>query len=187
MPESEVSAREHAALAVRIRVGDASAEEEFVRRFGSRIFVMILARIRNREDAREVAQDVMTTVLSALRGGQLREPEKLAAFVHGTGRNLANNFLRSHIRTPELVPLSPEMAFADPINERELAEQLSLVKKALEHLDALDRRILLMSLVEGSKPGEIATDLGLSSEVVRTRKSRAIRKVAEIVKGMSRK
>jgi len=39
-----------------------------------------------------------------------------------------------------------------------------------------------MTLVEGRKPGEIAAALGLTAEVVRMRKSRAVKKVADLVK-----
>lgn len=39
-----------------------------------------------------------------------------------------------------------------------------------------------MTLVEGRKPGEIAAALGLTPEVVRTRKLRATKKVAGLVR-----
>jgi DNA-directed RNA polymerase specialized sigma24 family protein len=55
------------------------------------------------------------------------------------------------------------------------------VHRALESLANEDRDILRMTLVEGRKPGEIARLLGVTSEVVRTRKLRAARKVAEFV------
>ena len=43
-----------------------------------------------------------------------------------------------------------------------------------------------IELVKGAKPGVIAEDLGVSSEVVRTRKSRAVRKLVERVTALSR-
>ena len=43
-----------------------------------------------------------------------------------------------------------------------------------------------MTLVDGLKPGEIAAELGLTSEVVRTRKLRAIKKITDFVRNMSR-
>jgi RNA polymerase sigma factor (sigma-70 family) len=55
------------------------------------------------------------------------------------------------------------------------------VHQALERLGQEDRNILLMTLVEGCKPGEIAAKLGLSSEVVRTRKVRALKKVTDLI------
>ena len=64
---------------------------------------------------------------------------------------------------------------------------MALVRRALGILDPTDRRILLMTLVEGLKPGEIGVRLGLTSEVVRARKSRALKKTIDRVKKLSRR
>ena len=44
----------------------------------------------------------------------------------------------------------------------------------------------MLTLVDGLKPAEIAAQLGLNGEVVRARKSRALQKVIEYVRGLSR-
>ena len=178
---------EQASLAERIRAGDSSAEDELVRVFRQNVFIMLLARTRNPEDARELTQDVMFSVLRALRDGRVREVEKLAAFVHGTARNVGNNFLRCHSQRPDDVPISSEMLLVDPADQVEISDRLSLVHRALERLDLADRRILLMTLVEGLKPGEIASKLSLNPETVRKRKSRALKQVIELIRKMSRK
>ena len=166
-------------LADRVRLGEASAEDELVRSFERRVFVMLAVRTRDREAARDLTQEVLLAVLGALRKGQLREGEKLAAFVHGTARNLMNGFFRQRSQEPRQVELTPEMSLADPLDEFERAEESALVRRALSGLDLLDQRILLMTLIEGMKPGEIAPRLGISSENVRARKSRALKKVIE--------
>jgi len=43
-----------------------------------------------------------------------------------------------------------------------------------------------MTLVDGLKPGEIAARTGLTSEVVRKRKSRASKKLQEVIRKRSR-
>ena len=174
-------------MAERIRQGDASAETELVREFTQRIFVMSLVRTHDRENARELVQDVLVAVIGALRKGQLQDADKLAAFVHGTARNLINNQLRTESRRPRLEPLSDDLPQACIVEQLEDAERVRLVHQALERLGQEDRKILLMTLVEGRKPGEIAAALGLTSEVVRTRKLRAMKKVADLIrKKMSR-
>lgn len=184
---SVTSAGELARLAERIRQGDASAETELVHEFTHRIFVMGVVRTRDREAARELVQDVLMAVIGALRKGQLQDPDKLAAFVHGTARNLINSQLRSESRRPPLEPLPEDLAQACSAEQLEDAERVRLVHQALERLGQEDRKILLMTLVEGHKPGEIADALGLTSEVVRTRKLRAVKKVADLIrKKMSR-
>lgn len=179
---SATSAGELARLAERIRQGDASAETELVHEFTHRIFVMGVVRTRDREAARELVQDVLMAVIGALRKGQLKDPEKLAAFVHGTARNLINNQLRSESQRPPLEPLPEDLARASLVERLEDAERVRLVHQALERLGQEDRKILLMTLVQGHKPGEIATALGLTSEVVRTRKLRALKKVTDLIK-----
>jgi RNA polymerase sigma factor (sigma-70 family) len=170
-------------LVERIRQGDADAEEEVVRQFARRIFVMSFVRTRDREIARELVQDILMAVIAALRKGQLLDPDKLPAFVHGTARNLVNNRLRSERRPPPLEALSDDLPEPSKIETIEDAERLQFVHQALESLADEDRKILHLTLVEGYKPAEIAGLLGLTAEVVRTRKLRATRKVAEFVQG----
>ena len=184
---SATNAAEQRNLVERIRQGDASAETELVREFSQRIFVMSVVRTRDRELARELVQDTLMALIGALRKGQLQEPDKLAAFVHGTARNLINNYLRSEDQKPPLEPLSEDLARSGMVEHLEAAERVRLVHRALDRLAEEDRTILWMTLAEGHKPAEIAAALGLTPEVVRTRKLRAARKVSDLIrKKMSR-
>ena len=174
-------------LAERIYQGDTAAETELVHEFSHRIFVMGVVRTRDREAARDLVQDVLMAVIAALRKGQLQEADKLPAFVHGTARNLINNRLRNASQRPPMEPLPEDLAQTTTIAQLEDAERVQLVHQALERLGQKDRSVLWMTLVEGRKPGEIAQALGLTSQVVRTRKLRAIKKVTELIeKKMSR-
>jgi RNA polymerase sigma factor (sigma-70 family) len=181
------SGAELRSLAERIREGDASAEKELVAEFTQRIFVMAVVRTHDRDTARDLVQDVLIAVIVALRKGQLQDADKLAGFVHGTARNLINNRLRQESHRPPMEPL-PDNLLQGGLSERlEDPERMQLVHQALERLGPEDREILYMTLVDGRKPGEIAAALGLTSEVVRTRKLRAAKKVADLIrKKMSR-
>ena len=173
----DLSADACAALFERIRLGDAAAEEELVQSFGGKVFAMAVARTRDREASRDLVQDVMWAVVQGLRGGQLRAPDKLAAFVSGTARNLINNYFRTRARATRDVPHAPSSWMTDPSQSAEDQQRAQLVRRAVSELDSDDRRILMLTLVEGLTPGEIASRLRLSPEVVRQRKSRAIKKV----------
>ena len=184
---SATGARELRSLAERIRQGDASAETELVREFAQRIFVMAVVRTHDRETARELVQDVLMAVIVALRKGQLHDVDKLAAFVHGTARNLINSRLRKESQQPPMEALPDDLVQGGLAQQLEDVERVRLVHQALERLGPEDSRILRMTLVEGRKPREIAATLGLASEVVRTRKLRAVKKVAHLIrKKMSR-
>ena len=174
------------ALAAGIRGREAAAEREFVALFERRIRIMLEVRLRDREAARDLTQDTLIAALEAVRSGQLREPERLVAFVYGIARNVANNHGRRRGSEPEPEPLTDDMATADAEAEMLERAQRSLALRAMEGLGADERRILRMTLVEGLKPGEIAARLGLGVDVVRTRKSRALRKVMAEIQRLSR-
>jgi RNA polymerase sigma factor (sigma-70 family) len=174
------------ALAERVRNGDPSAEDELVRVFRARVLVMMRVRTQEPDAARDLCQDVLIAVLCALRQGQLRDTERIAAFVHGIARNTANNYLRTRRRQSVLDEVPQSIAAAVWDDPLESAERRQLVSRALSSVTREDRRILMLTLVEGLKPGEIAERLGLNDEVVRTRKSRALRRVIERVRDLSR-
>ena len=179
---------ELAALGERIRQRDPAAESDLVRLFQRPVFLMLVSRIRDPEAARDLTQEVLLAVLNALRNGQLRASEKLTAFVYGTARNHANNHLRAQGQKPREIPLDPDLPLPAPEGEGfEEEERSRLVRRGVEQLEPIDRKILLMTLVDGLKPGKISAQLGLTPEAVRTRKSRAVKKVIDMVKKLSRK
>jgi len=164
-----------------IRFGETTAENEFVRRYVNPLRSMMLARTRNHEDAEDLAQDALLAVLQALRRGALASSERLEAFVHGTARNVANNYFRARGRHPLEVPLSEDVPAAPVESEWESQERLGLALTVLARHRGLDGAILRMSLVNGLTPLEIGRALHMRPDLVRTHKSRAAhRLVAEI-------
>jgi RNA polymerase sigma factor (sigma-70 family) len=180
------SPEEQSALAGRVAAGEAEAEEEFARFYRPRVLCLLRSRLRDWEAARELADDTLMAALQALRAGRVTHAERLSAFVAGTARNIANNFIRSRARQPRSEPLDVDMPGSDPVQELEETDRRTRVREEIARLDTIDRAVLELTLVDGLKPGEIAARLGLSSEVVRARKSRAVRKVIESVQERSR-
>jgi RNA polymerase sigma factor (sigma-70 family) len=174
--------------AKRIVVLDPAAEDQVARAFGPHIFVMALARTRDPDAARDLSQNALLEILLALRKGQLRDPQKLPGFVCGTARNVINYYLRARSQAPRSEPLGADIPGSNgaQVHDLEKAERLALVRRAVARLESRDQQILRMTLVEGWEPAEIAARLGLSSEVVRQRKSRAVKRVIEVVKNLSR-
>jgi RNA polymerase sigma factor (sigma-70 family) len=176
-----------------LQAGDAASENELARLFYPHLLAMAASRLSDRETAREIAQEAILAVLSALREGRLREPEKLPAFVVGTGRNLINNYLRSRVQRPEPLTLgfdettipSPNPGASESLFEKE--ERRDVVLSALQELKAVDRGILFLTLAEGLKPQEIALEMGLKPETIRLRKSRALSRLRRKLEKMKRK
>jgi RNA polymerase sigma factor (sigma-70 family) len=180
-------------LALRLQAGDAASESELARLFYPHLMAMAAGRLSDREAAREIVQEALLAVLSALREGRLREPEKLPAFVVGTGRNLINNYLRKRVLRPEPITLGfeeaglpdPAPGAGDPPLEKD--ESRDIVLGALQGLKAVDRLILYLTLAKGLNPREIAGEMGLKPENIRLRKSRALRRVRRKLQKVIRK
>ena len=166
-----------AALARRVQAGDRSAEDELVLLFEQGLAYFLRRRLRDIEAARELTNDVLMAMLRAVRECRLDDVDKLPAFVRGTARNLLNNHLRARFARPVEEPLDGEPISDDPSVGFERRERMARVAEAIARLGGTERRIVQMTIEQGLKPGEIARDLGLSPEVVRARKSRALRKL----------
>jgi RNA polymerase sigma-70 factor (ECF subfamily) len=173
-------------LVQRIFEGDASAEQELVTTYRRGVLVTVTARTRDWDAARDLTQDIFVAVLQTLRQGKLRESDKLAAFIHGVARNLTNNYLSFRARRAEC-ELDEESYSVDPIGELESSERKRLVRSELAALGAVDKQILLLSVVDGRSLAEVAERLNMSHDAVRARKSRTIRKIAKKFACMSQR
>jgi RNA polymerase sigma factor (sigma-70 family) len=172
-----LSHADQASLVARIIAADPAAESELVARYEGPLFTMLLYRVRQRDAARDLLQDVFVAALPALRRQQLRDPGLLAAFLHGIAKNLANEFIRRAARRPVHVEVDPELLWADCRDEMDATARLHEVTSALGELTDTDQTLLRLALVDGCKPRELAHRLGLSAEVVRTRKMRALKRL----------
>jgi RNA polymerase sigma factor (sigma-70 family) len=175
MREQRTAGLDVEGLVERVAQGDGAAEAQLAEYLTPRLRVMMRAKTRDAELARDLTQDAVIEVLKALRRGQLREPARLNAFVHGVARNVANNYVRTRREDTGHEPLSDLLA--QPLDEVDAHERRDLVTRGLAQISPSDREILDLVLVEGLKPGEIAARMGLAPEVVRTRKSRALKRV----------
>lgn len=172
-------------LVERILQGDRSAEEELVKRYWRGIFLVARVRVRKRdpEEAYDLAQTTFMVVLQAIRAGKLREPEKLAGFIHGVASNLIRNFL---CHTETACELNQEVPGPDPVQLLEAADRQRRAQEAINSLSEVDRQILMGVLVDGVSLEEIAQRLSMSAENVRTRKSRTIKKLKKKFESVSR-
>ncbi len=170
-------------LVERIRDGERSAETELVRRFYRPVFSMVLARTGKFEVAQDLTQEVLFSVICALRDGNLRNQDGLAGYICGTMRNRVKNHFRSlHLDSVGAMKGEPVLQEPNPEEEFAQAEKLVLAREAISRLSAEDRRILRLTLVEGLSPKEISERLDLPGDVVRQRKSRAIDRARQILR-----
>ena len=106
-----------------------SAEEELVYVFRNRIALFVRTRLHDPSAIQDITQDIQLAVMLALRRGQVRERDRLGAFVYGTARNLINNYLRTRRRRFQTEaslfrgwPAAPRLA---PRSDRLIRQRLS--------------------------------------------------------------
>ncbi len=187
MTEKTSNSPPELSLVKRIRAGEQAAENELITAYRERVSFVMLARTADAQATPDLVQDVLMSVLLAVRNGQVQKPESLGAFVYGTTRNVASNHLRDRRREPGMIPIHAGLESPNPPDGAVISERRNLLLQSLKRLNPTDRKILLLTLVEGLKPGEIAKRLGLRPEALRKRKSRAIQKVMKSIKKKSQK
>jgi RNA polymerase sigma factor (sigma-70 family) len=166
-----------------ILAGSPDLEREFGERFLPRLQAFFRARVSNPDLREELTQETLVAALLALRAGKLREPSAIDAFVAGIARNQLAEALR-------LKAKDPTAAASEEIERASIASGLEpelrlTVQNELHDLAAIDQRILWLILIEGFRPSEVASQVGLTEEAVRQRKSRTLRRLHEKLFGSS--
>jgi len=135
------------------------------------------SRVSRGEVAEELVQETLLAALLALRAGKLRESDAMESFVLGVARRQLAEAFRVQARHPE----APADAGVETMHSGAMTEpELTLtVRGEFDLLPALDKQILWLILVEGSRPAEVAAQVGLHEDAVRQRKSRALRRLGE--------
>jgi RNA polymerase sigma-70 factor (ECF subfamily) len=168
--------------------GDASAFDEFVAKFRTRIFQYSYLMCGHREDAEEVAQETLLKVFEHF--DQLREPEHIRAWVFRIAKNVCSMKRRRSVFAPveelSLDELKPNwrgdgedrrLEIADwsqlPDEAAMAGEMSAILHRAIEELPDLYRTVVLLRDVEELSTEETAEILDVSTDVVKTRLHRA--------------
>jgi RNA polymerase sigma-70 factor (ECF subfamily) len=113
--------------------------------------------------------------LESLRGGRVREPERLASFILGTCRYVARDLRRGGRRRQALLDryLAVE-ATAEPS-----LPPPARLSDCLQRLAERDRSVLVMTFYAERSADEIAGELGLAAGNVRVVRHRALGRLRE--------
>lgn len=185
-PEDD-HAGEAAQLAGRVRRGDVEAEATLVSRYRSGIAMMVRKRVKDPALADDISQEVFRIAFQALRQGQLKEEEKLAAYLCGIARNLALTELRRARKVPP--GESPELLTdSGPGPEDRLLahERNRLVRLAVAGLPPRDRAVLRAFYLQSTPKEDICRQLRLSPAQFDLIKWRALRRMRKCLEGEQR-
>jgi RNA polymerase sigma-70 factor (ECF subfamily) len=156
-------------LAGRIGAGDPQAEVELFNLHRRGLSYLLRRLVGDPTQAEDLAQETFRIVIERVRSGELREPEKLAAFVRGTARNLVIAERRKRIRrgTDEALQSVPEPVepSLDALGRVLQAEDRSRVRRLIgEMRSKRDSEVLFRFQVLEEAKEVICHDLQLSSQ-----------------------
>lgn len=176
-------AKSDADLVRKSLAGDRSAFGQLVERYQRQVSAVCYAVIRDREKARDMAQEAFLAAYDALR--RLREPAHFGAWLAGIARRRCIYAIRRERRAARALAVKAEEPRAAPLGpDGELARS-DEEARLLEAMGALGRRyreVLVLRHFEGRSYAEISELLGLSVATVEKRLTRARNKLREALR-----
>jgi RNA polymerase sigma factor (sigma-70 family) len=159
-----------AVLAVRCQLGDTDAWETLVRRWHPRLWRFIARMLSDRTAVEDALQSVWLRVVRTLV--QLREPEKLTAWLYGIARRTVADRLREHYRHPP-----PDEVGEIPDWDRgiEMLTAVDAVEMGLGRLHPADREAVVLHYLEELPIAEVAEICGVPPGTIKSRLHRARR------------
>jgi RNA polymerase sigma-70 factor (ECF subfamily) len=173
------------ALVNRLRAGDATAVDDLASAYGSRIYQLAFRYMKNREDAEEVAQDVLLKVYRKI--GAFRGDSALSSWIYRITFNAAMSRLRnSKFSRPFEVPEEAMRAGSEDgdaaFRPREVADWSSLgdeavmraqlrerLQEAMKDLPPIYRIPVVLRDLEGLSTEEASQVLKVKTQTLKSR------------------
>jgi RNA polymerase sigma factor (sigma-70 family) len=128
--------------------------------YAERIYGFCVLVLRDRDEAADAMHD--TFVLAAQRVGQLRDPERLGAWLFAVARHLCFRRLDHRQRVTPMERPPDELVLDDDAGARlSAAEAEALVWDAAGGLNERDRAVLALNVQEGLEGPELGAALGV--------------------------
>lgn len=172
--------------------GNPAAFGEIVARYQTLICSLTYSGTGSLGRSEDVAQEVFVTAWKQLR--QLREPEKLRAWLCAIARRLAAHALRRELREPvsaaEELNAEAHTDGADPSQHTMKREEERMLWQSLEQIPEAYREPLILFYREGQSIERVADALELSEDAAKQRLARGRKmlheRVGHLVEGMLR-
>ena len=172
----EVASQSDGELARRIaaagEVVAREAEAELCRRFARRLVYFGRRLLGSEDAARDLAQEALLVTLEKLRAGQVREPERIGAFILGVARTLASSRWTREARSAPLDEAAEGMVAECLAPPDPLARER--VRPCVEALPDKHRAVILLSFYAEQSSAEVAASLGLTNNHVRVLRHRGV-------------
>jgi len=160
----------------RLQAGDFRTQEHFVAYFSELIQLKLRSRLHSPQAIEDVRQETFTRVFAALRGGKIRQPDRLGAFVN----SMCNNVLLEHYRASSRdSSLDDEEQQDFPATNVDVlgtvaAKQMGeKIREILDEMPERDRRLLREVFLEERDKDEVCRNFGVDREYLRVLLHRA--------------
>jgi RNA polymerase sigma-70 factor (ECF subfamily) len=160
----------------RLQAGDFRTQEHFVAYFSELIQLKLRSRLHSPQAIEDVRQETFTRVFAALRGGKIRQPDRLGAFVN----SMCNNVLLEHYRASSRdSSLDDEEQQDFPATNVDVlgavaAKQMGeKIREILDEMPERDRRLLREVFLEERDKDEVCSNFGVDREYLRVLLHRA--------------
>lgn len=165
--------------------GDRQAFGELVTQFEPLVFAVVLRRLRNRSEAREVTQDVFMQAMRKLP--QLREVERFVGWLRRIAVRMSIN---RAVRRPQESPRNPATFTSlkteprTPLDNVLHNERARQVRGGLDRLRELDRETLIAFYFKGQSLKEMSDEFRSPIGTIKRRLHTARNRLREQLSGM---
>jgi RNA polymerase sigma-70 factor (ECF subfamily) len=160
------------AATVRARDGDDDALRLLYLLYADNVFGYVLAIVHDEHDAEDITSEVFARLPRALAHYRPSGTPFVAWLLR-----VARNAALDHLRAQRSVPLAEVPASVR--SELHAHERLDDLRAALEALPSDQRQVMVLRLIAGLSPGEVAERIGRSVDAVHALQHRARRRLRE--------
>ena len=136
------------------------------------LYRFALYTLQNPQDAEDAVSETVMDAFAQI--ASLREPDAFNSWMFRILTAKCNRKIREYTKR------ETELDESIPADSRDLSEQMD-IRKAFQTLNEADRLILSMNLFAGYSSQEIGTQLNLNPNTVRSRQSRALKKLEALL------
>jgi RNA polymerase sigma-70 factor (ECF subfamily) len=166
-----------------VRTIEADRERSVCQRYASRIRSYGLCHLRDDAGAEDLVQQVLLTVLQALRDGRVNDAGNLDKYVFGTCHNTVMDMRRGSARQRRI---ADAVASGLPDGYEppwELADR-SRMGRCLERLETRARTVVLATFVDERDTNDVGRSMSLSAGNVRVIRHRALAHLQRCMEGV---
>ena len=166
-----------------LRKRDTQTYEVVFKKYYQPLVMFVMRHVGNEDVAKDIVQDIFFKLFEGSRS--LPDDFLLKSWFYRVARNSAVDYLR-HLQVEDKYKflMAEAMISISDIDE-EIDEQVyAKVNLAIESLPEQCRLIIKLNVLEGKKYQEIAEELGITVNTIRTQVSRGYKKLRDILSGV---